>query len=68
MIIDGLVAWAGASSNATPWDDIEDLYDLPDGPAPNLPAHYNIAPTDPVQVVRRPAAVKFEWVGEAKAS
>jgi putative SOS response-associated peptidase YedK len=34
------------------WDDIQDLYDLPGGPAPNLPAHYNIAPTDPVEVVR----------------
>src|SRR5262249_52777853 len=34
------------------WDDIQDLYDLPDGPPPNLPAHYNIAPTDPVEVVR----------------
>jgi putative SOS response-associated peptidase YedK len=33
----------------------QDLYDLPDGPARNLPAHYNIAPTDPVEVVR-PAA------------
>jgi putative SOS response-associated peptidase YedK len=31
------------------------LYELPDGPARNLQAHYNIAPTDPVEVVR-PAA------------
>src|SRR5215510_11783055 len=37
------------------WDDIQDLYDLPDGLAPNLPARYNIAPTDPVAIVR-PAA------------
>jgi putative SOS response-associated peptidase YedK len=46
------------------WDDIEDLYDLPGGPPPNLQAHYNVAPpnrnrrmrpTDPVNVVR-PAA------------
>ncbi len=37
------------------WDDIQDLYELPDGPARNLQAHYNIAPTDPVEVVR-PAA------------
>jgi putative SOS response-associated peptidase YedK len=28
------------------WDDIQDLYDLPDGPARNLQAHYNVAPTD----------------------
>src|SRR5712672_294374 len=37
------------------WDDIQDLYELPDGPARNLQAHYNVAPTDPVEVVR-PAA------------
>src|SRR5258708_33131084 len=37
------------------WDDIQDLYDLPDGPARNLQAHYNVTPTDPVEVVR-PAA------------
>jgi putative SOS response-associated peptidase YedK len=35
------------------WDDIRELYDLPDGPARNLQAHYNIAPTEVV----RPAAV-----------
>jgi hypothetical protein len=29
------------------WDEVQDLYELPDGPARNLPAHYNIAPTDP---------------------
>ena len=34
------------------WDDIQDLYDLPDGPTRNLQAHYNVAPTDPVEVVR----------------
>jgi putative SOS response-associated peptidase YedK len=34
------------------WDDIQDLYELPDGPAPNLQAHYNVAPTDPVNVVK----------------
>ncbi len=33
-------------------DDIQELYDLPDDPARNLPAHYNIAPTDAVEVVR----------------
>jgi putative SOS response-associated peptidase YedK len=33
------------------WDDIQDLHGLPDGPARNLPAHYNVAPTDPVGVV-----------------
>src|SRR6266852_1021053 len=37
------------------WDDIQDLYELPDGPARNLQAHYNVAPTVPVEVVR-PAA------------
>src|SRR6266446_5155920 len=37
------------------WDDIQDLYELPDGPARNLQAHDNVAPTDPVEVVR-PAA------------
>jgi putative SOS response-associated peptidase YedK len=35
------------------WDDLQDLYDLPDGPARNLQAHYNIAPTDSVQVLRQ---------------
>jgi putative SOS response-associated peptidase YedK len=34
------------------WDDVQELYELPDGPAPNLQAHYNVAPTDPVNVVR----------------
>jgi putative SOS response-associated peptidase YedK len=34
------------------WDDIQDLYDLQDGAAPNLQAHYNVAPTDSVSVVR----------------
>jgi putative SOS response-associated peptidase YedK len=33
-------------------DGIQDLYDLPDGPARNLQAHYNVAPTDPVGVVK----------------
>ena len=44
------------------WDDIQDLYDLPDGPPPNLPAHYNIAPTDPVEVVRSTAEGARELV------
>jgi putative SOS response-associated peptidase YedK len=34
------------------WDDVQELYELPDGPARNLQAHYNVAPTDPVNVVR----------------
>ncbi len=34
------------------WDDVQDLYDLPDGPARNLQARYNVAPTDPVDVVK----------------
>ena len=37
------------------WHEVQDLYELPDGPARNLQPHYNIAPTDPVEVVR-PAA------------
>jgi putative SOS response-associated peptidase YedK len=37
------------------WDDIQDLHELPDGPARNSQAHYNVAPTDPVEVAR-PAA------------
>jgi len=37
------------------WSEIQDLYDLA-GAARNLQPHYNIAPTDPVEVVR-PAAV-----------
>jgi len=36
------------------WSEIQDLYDLR-GAARNLQPHYNIAPTDPVEVVR-PAA------------
>jgi putative SOS response-associated peptidase YedK len=44
------------------WDDIQDLYGLPDGPARNLQAHYNIAPTDPVEVVRRAASGTTELV------
>jgi putative SOS response-associated peptidase YedK len=34
------------------WDDIQDLYEFPNGPARNLQAHYNVAPTDPVDVVK----------------
>jgi putative SOS response-associated peptidase YedK len=34
------------------WHEVQDLYELPAGPARNLQAHYNIAPTDPVEVVR----------------
>lgn len=34
------------------WHEVQDLYELPAGPARNLQAHYNIAPTDPVDVVR----------------
>jgi putative SOS response-associated peptidase YedK len=48
------------------WDDIQDLYDLPDGPARNLQAHYNVAPPDPVNVVRTttegaPDLVSMRW-------
>jgi putative SOS response-associated peptidase YedK len=34
------------------WHEVQELYELPEGPARNLQAHYNIAPTDPVEVVR----------------
>src|SRR5258707_13485753 len=44
------------------WDEIQELYELPDGPARNLQAHYNIAPTDPVEVVRRAADGAIELV------
>jgi putative SOS response-associated peptidase YedK len=44
------------------WDDIQDLYELPGGPPPNLPAHYNIAPTDPAEVVRSTAEGARELV------
>jgi putative SOS response-associated peptidase YedK len=44
------------------WDEVQDLYELPDGPARNLQAHYNIAPTDPVEVVRPAAAGGVELV------
>src|SRR6266436_2629512 len=33
-------------------DDIQDLYELPDGTARNLQAHYDAAPTDPVDVIK----------------
>src|SRR5260221_1670373 len=44
------------------WDEVQDLYELPDGPARNLQAHYNVAPTDPVEVVRPAAAGGVELV------
>jgi putative SOS response-associated peptidase YedK len=44
------------------WDDIQDLYDLPDGPACNLQAHYNVAPTDVVNVVKLAAGGSTELV------
>jgi len=44
------------------WDDIQDLYDLPDGPARNLQAHYNVAPTDVVNVVKLAAGGSTELV------
>jgi putative SOS response-associated peptidase YedK len=39
------------------WDSIQDFYELPDGPARNLQAHYNIAPTDAVE-----ASGYYEWL------
>jgi putative SOS response-associated peptidase YedK len=44
------------------WDDIQDLYELPDSPARNLQAHYNVAPTDAVNVVRTTAEGARELV------
>ncbi len=43
------------------WHEIQDLYELPAGPARNLQAHYNIAPTDPVEVVRLGADGQPSW-------
>ena len=37
------------------WDDVEEPYEIPDGPPRNLQTPYNIAPTDPVDVVRTTA-------------
>jgi putative SOS response-associated peptidase YedK len=34
------------------WYEVQDLYELAAGPVRNLQAHYNIAPTDPVEVVK----------------
>jgi putative SOS response-associated peptidase YedK len=44
------------------WDDIQESYELPDGPARNLQAHYNVAPTDPINVVRAAAGGQAELV------
>jgi ketosteroid isomerase-like protein len=33
------------------WYEVKELYELSDGPARNLQAHYNIAQTDPVEVI-----------------
>jgi putative SOS response-associated peptidase YedK len=48
------------------WDDIQESYDLPDAPAPNLQPHYNVAPTDPVNVVKlasggAPELISMRW-------
>jgi predicted HicB family RNase H-like nuclease len=42
------------------WHEVQDLYELPAGPTRNLPAHYNIAPTDPIEVVRLDVASETE--------
>ena len=44
------------------WHEVQDLYELPGGPARNLQAHYNIAPTDPVGIVRLDADGATELV------
>jgi putative SOS response-associated peptidase YedK len=54
-------AMCGRFTQRYTWDDIEDLYDLM-GAARNLQAHYNIAPTDPVEVVRPTASAAVELV------
>jgi putative SOS response-associated peptidase YedK len=46
-----LAAMCGRFIQRHTWYEIRDLYELT-GPARNLQAHYNIAPTDPVDVVR----------------
>jgi putative SOS response-associated peptidase YedK len=43
------------------WDEIQDLYDLT-GAARNLQPHYNIAPTDPVDVVKHSTGGQVELV------
>jgi putative SOS response-associated peptidase YedK len=47
------------------WREIHDLYGLT-GPARNLPAHYNIVPTDTVDIVKlangdTPELVSMRW-------
>jgi putative SOS response-associated peptidase YedK len=49
MRVDGM---CGRFVQRHTWDDIQDLYDLPEGPARNLQAHYNVAPTEPVNIVK----------------
>jgi putative SOS response-associated peptidase YedK len=44
------------------WHEVQVLYELPDGPARNLQAHYNVAPTDPVEVARPAADAATELV------
>jgi putative SOS response-associated peptidase YedK len=44
------------------WHEVQELYELPQGPARNLQAHYNIAPTDPVEVVRLDSDMATELV------
>jgi len=44
------------------WHEVQDVYEPPDGPIRNLQPHYNIAPTDPVEVVRPAAGVAVELV------
>jgi putative SOS response-associated peptidase YedK len=51
---DRLLAMCGRFTQSYTWREIKDLYDLT-GAARNLQPHYNVAPTDPVEVVR-PAA------------
>jgi len=45
------------------WDDIRELYDLPDGPARNLQAHYNIAPTEVVSRLRQHRRTRLDALG-----
>src|SRR5712671_3980958 len=47
--MDRLMKCADASFNATLGTTFKTLYELPDGPARNFQARYNIAPTDPVE-------------------
>src|SRR5215470_3598875 len=59
--IERIGAMCGRFSQRYTWREIRDLYDLT-GAARNLQAHYNIAPTDPINVVKPGDGVANELV------